>query len=93
MKLRQTYIDFIANLLVDRLVAEGYIEPATDPKLVKARVSRIITEDLQLEDKLDEEVRVILESYVDVMRKENIPYHEMFRKVKQELVKKRNLVL
>jgi len=93
MRLRQEYIDFIANLLVDKLIKEGYLDPVGDPKAIKARISRAITEDLKVEDKLDEEVKSLLENYTEVMRRENIPYHEMFRKVKQKLVKERNLVL
>jgi hypothetical protein len=93
MKLRQEYIDFIANLLVDKLIEEGYLEPVEDSKAIKTRVSRVITEDLKVEDRLDEEVRNILENYTEIMRKENIPYHEMFRRVKQKLVKERNLIL
>lgn len=93
MRLRQEYIDFISHLLVDKLINEGYVEPVGDVKAIKVRINRIITEDMKVEDRLDEEVKSILENYMEVMRKENIPYHEMFRKVKQKLVKERNLVL
>ncbi len=93
MKLRKEYIDFIANLLVDKLIEQGFIEPQGDPKAIITRINRVITEDLQVEDKLDAEVKDILENYKEVMRRENIPYHEMFRMVKQKLIKERNLVL
>ena len=46
-----------------------------------------------LEDRINEEVRVILEAYSDEMRKSGAQYAEMFKKVKTELAKKYKAVL
>jgi len=53
----------------------------------------VILEELSLEDRINDEVRVILEAYSEEMRKTNANYQEMFRKVKSELSKKYKAVL
>jgi hypothetical protein len=50
-------------------------------------------EELQLEDRINDEVRLILEQYQDEMRREGASYQEMFKKVKGELVRKYKAVL
>ena len=93
MKLRRDYIDFISNQLVEHLVKKGYLQLVADAKTVQARISQTIIDDLKVEDELDAEVRKILEGYTQQMRQQHIEYHEMFQRIKRELVKKRNLVL
>ena len=46
-----------------------------------------LIEELSLEDRINEEVRVILDAYSEEMRKSGAQYAEMFKKVKTELAK------
>jgi hypothetical protein len=48
---------------------------------------------MQLEDRINDEVRLILEAYQDEMRTTGASYQEMFKKVKQQLVQKYKAVL
>jgi capsid protein len=50
-------------------------------------------EELSLEDRINDEVRIILEAYSDEMRNRGANYQEMFKKVKNELVRKYKAVL
>ena len=50
-------------------------------------------DELSLEDRINDEVRNILEVYGDEMRKTGANYQEMFKKVKMELVRKYKAVL
>ena len=52
-----------------------------------------LVDELSLEDRINDEVRVILEAYSDEMQKSGANYQEMFRKVKTELVRKYKAVL
>ena len=65
----------------------------TDLKGTEARVNEAMIEELSLEDRINDEVRVILEAYSEEMRKTGAQYAEMFKKVKGELVKKYKAVL
>jgi hypothetical protein len=62
-------------------------------KGTEARVTVGLIEELSLEDRINEEVRVILDAYSDEMRKSGAQYAEMFKKVKTELAKKYKAVL
>ena len=52
-----------------------------------------LVDELSLEDRINDEVRVILEAYSEEMRNSGANYQEMFRKVKSELVRKYKAVL
>jgi len=52
-----------------------------------------LLEELQLEDRINDEVRLILEQYDDELRRAGASYQEMFKKVKGELVRKYKAVL
>jgi len=56
-------------------------------------ISNLITEEFLNEDKLDQEVREILNQHMEKIRKENIEYQTMFRMIKTKLAKERSLVL
>jgi hypothetical protein len=63
------------------------------PALVDDRVSAAILNELALEDRINDEVRVILEAFQDDMLKTGANYQEMFKKVKNELARKYKAVL
>ena len=50
-------------------------------------------EELTVEDRINDDVRKILEAYQDEMRQSGASYQEMFKKVKMELVRKYKAVL
>jgi len=56
-------------------------------------VHAAMLDELSLEDRINDEVRVILEAYSDEMNRSGANYQEMFRKVKNELVRKYKAVL
>jgi hypothetical protein len=86
------YIDYLARRTVKHLIDVKLIT-ATDLKAVEARVNEALLEELSLEDRINEEVRVILDAYSEEMRKSGAQYAEMFKKVKNELTKKYKAVL
>ena len=79
-------------LLAFDLLASGLIETKAVPALTE-KVHASLLEELALEDRINDEVRVILEAYSEEMQKSGANYQEMFRKVKTELVKKYKAVL
>ena len=56
-------------------------------------VAAAMVDELSLEDRINDEVRVILEAFQDDMRKTGASYPEMFKKVKNELARKYKAVL
>ena len=86
------YIGYLARRTVKHLT-DAKLITVTDVKAVEARVTAGLIEELSLEDRINEEVRVILDAYSEEMRKTGAQYAEMFKKVKTELAKKYKAVL
>ena len=92
MLFSKEYVGYLAREVTKKLSAGKFIE-ATAVPVVTERVNAALVEELSLEDRINDEVRVILEAYSDEMRNTGANYQEMFRKVKSELVRKYKAVL
>jgi hypothetical protein len=92
MLLSKEYVGYLAREVTRKLIAGEFIETKAVPAVTE-KVHAAILEELSLEDRINNEVRVILEAYSDEMNKSGANYQEMFRKVKSELVRKYKAVL
>jgi len=86
------YVQYLAKRTVAGLI-EAKVIRTDKPAVVNERVNAALLEELSLEDRINEEVRVILEAYQEEMHRTGAAYAEMFKKVKQELAKKYKAVL
>ena len=92
MLFSKEYVGYLAREVTKKLIAGKLIDTSAVPKVTE-RVNGALVEELSLEDRINDEVRVILEAYSEEMRKTGANYQEMFRKVKNELVRKYKAVL
>jgi hypothetical protein len=92
MLLSKEYVGYLAREVTKKLIAGGHIETKAVPAVTE-KVHASMLEELSLEDRINDEVRVILEAYSEEMRRSGANYQEMFRKVKSELVRKYKAVL
>ncbi len=90
MLLAREFIGYLSRQLVQRL--NPTVFETTDPAGASVAIAQVIEEDLSFEDKLNDEVRELLEQYSDYMRRENVSYQEMFRKIKNQLLAQRKVV-
>jgi uncharacterized protein len=90
MLLQKEVVEYLSRQIIDR-VAPTMVE-LTNPPAAKDRVNSIILEELSIEDRLNDEVRDILQQYTDYMRREQVSYAEMFRKVKNQMIAERKIV-
>jgi hypothetical protein len=86
------YVGYLARHTVKQLIEAKMIQTGK-PAVVEERVNQGILEELSLEDRINEEVRVILEAYQNEMLRTGASYAEMFKKVKTELARKYKAVL
>jgi hypothetical protein len=63
-----------------------------NPQGVSEMIANLITQELQTEDRLNDEVREILGQYSDYMRREGVSYQEMFRRTKNTLISQRKVI-
>jgi len=92
MLLSKEYVTYLAREVTKKLIAGEFIATKSVPAVTE-KVHAAMLEELTLEDRINDEVRVILEAYSDEMRNTGANYQEMFRKVKNELVRKYKAVL
>jgi hypothetical protein len=92
MLLARDYVSHISIEVVKRLVEAGQIETKA-PEAVSQRVRQRMMEELTVEDRLNDEVREILTQHQDEMRRTNVSYQEMYKKVKGQLARDRKLIL
>jgi hypothetical protein len=92
VRLTAEEVEYLARKIVKTLVSARKIEVEDEPQLVDG-LMRVITEELLVEDKLNEEVRQVLTEHEGEMQRSNITYTDMFKKVKRELAKKKGIVL
>jgi hypothetical protein len=92
MRLSPDEIQFISRKIVKVLVGAERLE-VDDEHLVIDGIARVITDELMVEDRLNEEARQVLSEHSAHIERSDITYSEMFKKVKRELAKKKGIVL
>jgi uncharacterized protein len=90
MLLPKEFVDYLARQIVKRLSPQ--IIETSNPHIAAQAIGEVITEELMVEDRLNDEVREILSQYSDYMRREGVSYQEMFRRIKNTLILQRKVV-
>jgi hypothetical protein len=90
MLLAREFVAYLARQLVKRLTP-GIIETPA-PDAVANRLAEVITAELAVEDRLNDEVRDLLNQYSEYMRREGVSYQEMFRRIKNTMITQRKVI-
>ncbi|HUJ22272.1 MAG TPA: DUF507 family protein [Bryobacteraceae bacterium] len=90
MLLAREFVSYLSRQIVRKLTPQILETP--NPQAVADIIDHIITEELTIEDRLNEEVRDILGQYSDYMRREGVSYQEMFRRTKNQLIAQRKVI-
>src|ERR1043166_3251070 len=90
MLLAREFVAYLSRQLVQRLTP-GVIETPT-PALVADKIAEVISQELAVEDRLNDEVRELLSQYSDYMRREGVSYQDMFRRIKNTLITQRKVI-
>lgn len=81
--------DYLSKLIVDK----NLVHQPVNIEEVRLDMYTIISEDMQLEDKLNEEVKDIMERYDEDLKSGKVDYNKLFTLIKQQLIKERKLIL
>jgi len=90
MLLPREFVAYLARQIVRRL-SPATIETSAPDRVVEL-VNNLITDELNAEDALNDEVRDLLEDYSEYMRREGVSYQDMFRKIKNTMITQRKIV-
>ncbi len=92
MALRREFVAILADKVSEELVDRELIELPRDFSITE-EVYEAIQEEVTVEDRLNDEVRTMLNEYSNQMRESGASYQEMFKLIKKKLARERKLVL
>src|SRR6266851_7883646 len=90
MLIAREFVAYLSRQVAKRLTPT-FIE-TSNPQALAELATNLITEELEVEDRLNDEVRDILGQYSDYMRQEGVSYQEMFRRIKNTLISQRKVI-
>ena len=92
MRLKKEFVEKIARKIVASLTEKGEIIWEAPAEKLEAIIADIILEDLMVEDRLNEEVKMMLESNTDEYDRRMMDYGRAFQLVKSKLARERGLI-
>jgi len=90
MLLSREFISYLSRQLVKRMTP--LIIETSGAESSAEMIGQLIEEELQVEDRLNDEVRDLLSQYSEYMRREGVSYQEMFRRIKNTLISQRKVI-
>jgi hypothetical protein len=93
MRLNTNRIHQMAARVIERLEAQGLLQIQGKTDLVVQQLEAAITTELQVEDRLNADVREMLKQFDQEFAAGRADYQKMFSMVKQKLIKERGLIL
>jgi hypothetical protein len=92
MQFQREYVTYMAKRLLKRLNDDGLIT-YEQPDYVTEVINQVMLEELSLEDRINDEVRKILEEHGNQMKELGASYEDAFKAIKRELVRQRKVIL
>ena len=93
MRIQKELTELLAKKIVKSLIDKDLVVWEESPEKLQSVVNEVITEDLMVEDLLNEEVKTLLESKTDEHERDMMDYGRVFQMVKSKLVRERGLIL
>ena len=93
MRLPKERVHHMADSVVARLHELSYLEVTGDRKALRESLEHTMTEELMVEDRLNIEVRKMMQPYERQIEQGQADYQKMFTMIKQKLVRERGIIL
>ncbi len=92
MALRTEFVELLAEKVSEELVEREVIELPKEFSITDA-IFEVLNEEITLEDRINDEVRTLLNEYGNQIRESGASYQEMFKLIKKKLVRERKVIL
>jgi hypothetical protein len=93
MRLAKERVHHMADSLIARLQELSYLELTGDRKALRESLEQTMTEELMVEDRLNAEVRRMMQPYERQIEQGQVDFQKIFTMIKQKLVRERNIIL
>jgi hypothetical protein len=92
MNFSRDYVGYLGRRTIKHLMDVNMIR-TENVAVLNSRVQAALLDEMMLEDRINDEVRLILEAYQEEMRRTGASYQEMFKRIKLELARKYKAIL
>ncbi len=93
MKLSETRIDLLSERIVDVLAEQDDVRLQADDHKLRQAIRAVMIDELTVEERLDAEVRKMLDQHRSDIVMGRMNYDELFRRAKQKLIAERRIIL
>jgi hypothetical protein len=93
MRLNKVRVHQMAVSVIERLQSSRMLEIHGKPEVVIQKLESAIVSELQVEDRLNADVREMLKQFEREFAEGRADYQKMFTMVKQKLIKERGVIL
>ncbi len=93
MRIPRSWVPIIAKKIIDNLIAKELVTPKIPMDKLLEISESLMMEELLVEDRLNDEVRMLLKKHESEIERGRMDYRSLFELTKKKLVKERNLVL
>ncbi len=93
MRVPKDWVTVLSKEIIDNLRKRHLIELKVSEEAVVKLCKELITEELMVEERLNDEVRELLKQYDAEIEKGRLDYRRLFEMTKHKLVKERNIIL
>jgi hypothetical protein len=92
MQFQREYVGYMAKQALKRLTAANLIQ-YDQPDYVTEVMTQVMLDELGLEDRINDEVRKILEKHGDEMKQLGATFEDAFKAIKKQIVRDRKIIL
>ena len=92
MRLKKEFIEKISKKIIESLINKDLIIWESSPDKLELIINNIIIDDLMVEDRLNEEVKQLLDSRTEEYERSMMDYGRVFQLVKSKLARERGLI-
>lgn len=93
MRLKPEKIDHLAQVIYKSLAANSELTLHESESAIVLLIKQIITQDMQMEDEIEEEARRLLDEKLSEFQLRNVSVDKLLLKMKQKLAQERKMVL
>ena len=92
MRLKKEFVEKISKKIVKSLIDAELIIWEDRPEKLETIINNLIVDDLMVEDRLNDEVKQLLESRIQEYERSMMDYGRVFQLVKSKLARERGLI-
>jgi hypothetical protein len=92
MRLKKEFVEKISKKIIESLINKDLIIWESSPDKLELIINNIIIDDLMVEDRLNEEVKQLLDSRTEESERSMMDYGRVFQLVKSKLARERGLI-